>query len=184
VGDGNGLFADAFAFFAANFFTDIANAFALVRFRRIETADFGSELTDELFINAFNLDLGVLNDSDVETRWDGVKERMGTTEGKVEVSTLDRGTKTDAVDFKILHEALRNADDHVLNEAARGAVEGFVLTMLGSAGDDNGAVCVGERDTVRKSEVEFALRAFDGHSVAIQFDSNLFRERDWFKTDS
>jgi hypothetical protein len=113
-----------------------------------------------------------------------VKERMGTTEGKVEVSTLDCGTQTDAVDFKILHEALRNADDHVLNEAARGAVEGFVLTMLRSTGDDDGAVFVDERDTVRKGEVEFAFRAFDDHQVAIQFDGDFFRERDWFETDS
>ena len=67
MGDGNGLFADALAFFAANFLTDVANAFALVRLGWIEAANFGSELTDELLVDSFDLDLGVLNDSDAET---------------------------------------------------------------------------------------------------------------------
>jgi hypothetical protein len=78
--DGNKLFADAFAFFAANFLTDIANAFALVGFRRIEAADFGSELTDELLIDSFHLDLSIFNDCNVETRRYGVKEWMGATQ--------------------------------------------------------------------------------------------------------
>ena len=73
-GDGDKLFADAFAFFAANFFTDVANALALIWLGWIEAANFGSELTDELLIDAFHLDLGVFNDCDAESLGDGVEE--------------------------------------------------------------------------------------------------------------
>jgi hypothetical protein len=182
--DGNGLLADAFAFFAANFLTDVANAFALVRLGWIEAANLGSELTDELLVDSFDLDLGVFNDSDVETRRDGVKEWVGTTEREVEVCALDGGAETDADDFKILHKTFRNTDDHILNEAAGSAVEGFVLAKLGGAGDDNGAVFAGERDAFGKREVEFALGAFDDHRAAVKFDSDLRGDRDWFESDS
>jgi hypothetical protein len=109
---------------------------------------------------------------------------MRPAEGEVKVRALDRRTETDADDFKILHESRGDADDHVLNEAAGGAVEGFVLTKLGGAGDDNGAVFAGERDAFGKREVEFALRAFDDHRAAVKFDSDLRGDRDWFESDS
>jgi len=127
VGDGCGLFADAFAFFAANFLTDVANAFAFVRLRWVEPADLGGELTDELFIDAFDLDFGIFHDRDLETGWDGVKEWVGATESKIEIRTLDGGTQADAVDFKIFDEALGDSDDHVLDEATNRAVKGTVL---------------------------------------------------------
>jgi len=172
-GDGGGLFADAFAFFAANFLTDVANSFALVRLRRIEAANFGSELTDELLVDAFHLDLGVLNDCDAETLWNGVKEWVRAAEGEVEVGTFDRCAKTDAEDFEILHEAGGDAENHILDETAGGSVEGFVLTKLGGARDDNGVVFGFERDAFGKWEVEFAFGALDDDRAAVKFDSDL-----------
>jgi hypothetical protein len=169
----DGLFADALAFFAANFLTDVANSLALVGLRRIEAANFGSELTDELLVDAFHLNLGVLNDSDVETRRDGVKEWMRTAEGEVKVGTFDRCAETDAEDFKILHEASGDAENHVLDETAGGAVEGFVLALLRGTRNDNSVVFGAERDAFGKWEVEFAFWAFDDDRAAVKFDSDL-----------
>jgi hypothetical protein len=183
-GDGNGLFADAFAFFAANFLTGVANSLALVGFGRIEAADFGSELTDELLVDSFHLDLGVFNDCDAETRGDGVKEWMGAAEREVEVRAFDRCAETDAEDFEVLHEAGRHAENHILDEATGSAVEGFVLAKLGSAGDDDCVVLGSERDSIRKREVEFALGALDDDRATIHLDGYLRGKRDWFESDS
>ncbi|GAA5123478.1 hypothetical protein GCM10023212_21850 [Luteolibacter yonseiensis] len=109
---------------------------------------------------------------------------MGTTEGKVQIGTLDSGTEADADDFEILHEASGNADDHVLNEAAGGAVEGAVLAEFAVTGNGDSTVFGFERDAFRKREVEFALRAFDDHGASIEFDGDFFGKRDWFETDS
>ncbi len=109
---------------------------------------------------------------------------MRTTEGKVEILTLDGGAETDALDFKILDESRGDADDHVLDEAAGGAVEGTDLAQLGGAGDDDGAVFRLEGDAFRKGEVEFALGAFDDDRAAVELDGDFFGKRDWFESDS
>ena len=57
---------DGFAFLAADLFADVADALALVRLRRVVGADIGRELTDELFVDAFDLDLGVFRDGDLD----------------------------------------------------------------------------------------------------------------------
>jgi hypothetical protein len=104
-----------------------------------------------------------------------VKQRVGASEGKIEVLALDGGAEADAVDFQVLDESLGDADDHVLDEAAGGAVKGTVLAGLGDAGDDDGSVFVAQRNAVRQAEVEFALGAFDDDGAAVEFDGDFFR---------
>jgi hypothetical protein len=88
------------------------------------------------------------------------------------------------VDFKVLHKTLGHAEDHVLDEAASGAVEGTVLTQFSSPRDNDIAVFGDEGDSFGKAEVEFALRAFDNDRATVKFDSDFFRKRDWFESDS
>ena len=53
------------------------------------------------------------------------------------------------MDLEILDEALGDADDHVGDEAAGGAVQRAVLARLGGAGDDDGAVSALESRCLR-----------------------------------
>lgn len=94
------LFADALAFLAADAFIGVTNALALVGFRRVVAADLGGELADELFVDAFHLDLGVVRDRDLEVGRDRVEQRMGAAQLEVEVVALDGGAKTDARGFR------------------------------------------------------------------------------------
>jgi hypothetical protein len=71
-----------------------------------------------------------------------------------------------------------------LDEAAGGAVEGFVLAQFAGARDDDLAVFVDEGDAVRELEVEAAFGAFDADCAAVERDGDFIREGDWFETDS
>jgi hypothetical protein len=113
-----------------------------------------------------------------------MEERMGAAQREVQIRTLDGSTQADPLDFEILDIALGDTEDHVLNQTAGSAVKGTVLSQFAGAGNDDGAVFVGEGDAVRKVEVKFALGAFDDDCAAVEFDGDFFREGDWFETDS
>ena len=66
MGDGNGLFADALAFLAADVLADIADSLALVRLGWIEAADFGGELADELLIDPLDDDMVLVGAGDLQ----------------------------------------------------------------------------------------------------------------------
>src|ERR1700722_4579539 len=53
----NQLLLNSLAFLALDMFARITNAFALVRFRRIKRAQFGSHQAHDLFVRAFNRQL-------------------------------------------------------------------------------------------------------------------------------
>src|ERR1700761_4255794 len=54
------LFTSSLTSLLAHHFTNVANTFALVRLGLAEAADLGSNLADELLVDAFERDLGVL----------------------------------------------------------------------------------------------------------------------------
>jgi hypothetical protein len=184
VGGGFRLFADALAFLAADVFTDIADTFAFVGLGRIEGADFGGELADDLFVDAFDLDFGVVRDRDGEAAGDGVEEWVGATEGEVKIGTLDGSAEADALDFKALDEPLGDAQDHILDEAAGSAVKGFVLAQFGGAGNGDKTAFADEGDPVWEGKVQFALGAFDDDGASIEFDCDFIGKWNWFEADS
>src|SRR5579862_5908026 len=57
---------DGFAFLALDVFTEVTDTLALVRLRRIIGADIGGDLADQLPVDAFDFDLGVFRDSDLD----------------------------------------------------------------------------------------------------------------------
>jgi len=58
---GHGLL-DGFAFFAADLFSNETDAFAFIRLWRVERTDIGGALADQMVINAFDGDFGVVCD--------------------------------------------------------------------------------------------------------------------------
>jgi hypothetical protein len=106
------------------------------------------------------------------------------TEGKIEIRSFHSSAETDSVDFKILDEARGDAGDHVIDDAAHGAVEGTVFALLGGAGDDDVSVLGFQRDTGRNREVEFTFWAFDLDGVALDLYGDFSGQGDWFESDS
>src|SRR5471032_807438 len=86
-----------FAFFAADLLAGIANSFALVGLRRIVSANIGGGLADDVLIDAFDADLGVIRHGDFHFRGDVEQNGMRFAEAEVELLALDGGFETDAL---------------------------------------------------------------------------------------
>ena len=59
---------DSFAFLANDLFPGVAHSFSLVRFRWIIGADIRGNLTDEMFIDALDLNPGIFNHGNLDPR--------------------------------------------------------------------------------------------------------------------
>ena len=104
------------AFLATNLLACVANTFALVRFRRIKTADIGCNLSHQFFIDALDGDLGVIGHSDLDVFRDRKCNRMREAEAQVEVRALDGRSETDAFDLQLLGKSFAHSLNHVVHE--------------------------------------------------------------------
>jgi len=60
------LITGRFAFLATNLLVGIAYSLTLVRLGRVVGADVGSNLADEMFVDALNRYLGIIRDNDFD----------------------------------------------------------------------------------------------------------------------
>ena len=74
---------DALALLAADVLVSVADTLALVWLRRVVAANVGGELADSVLVDAFNGDLGVLFDRDLDRVRDRVENRVGEAEADV-----------------------------------------------------------------------------------------------------
>ncbi len=63
-------------------------------------------LTDEVLVDAFYGDFGVVRDGDFDFGRDVEQNRMGFTEVEVQLFTLDGSLETDALNLEVLTESL------------------------------------------------------------------------------
>lgn len=180
----SGLLTDALTFLTANDFTDEANTLAFIRFRRIVAANFGRELTYHLFVNTFDLDLGVVRYRDGKTRRDRLIDRVGLAQAQIEDRTLDSGTEADAYDFQFLDKSLGNTLNHVADEGTAGAVKRTMRAILCGTGYSKCIAFHRSGDTAREDPVEFTLRAFDTDLGTIDGYLHLIRHNDALITNS
>src|SRR5208282_4533278 len=127
------------AFLAPHFLVGVADSLALVRFGRVEAADFSRDLADHLLAGAFDGDLGVFLNRDLDLVWDRIIDGMGIAEGEVDVAALDDGLEADALDFELFDKAFADSLDHVIDDGAAQAVQGPGLGVLALAADDDAA---------------------------------------------
>src|SRR5439155_18946646 len=119
----------------ANVLALVADALALVRLRLADGADLRSGLPDHLLVRALDdhdRRLGHV-ERDPRARLDDDGVRIADVE--LEVGAAHRGAIADALDLQALLEALRDALDHVRDQAARETVQRAVLAPLGRALD-------------------------------------------------
>ena len=63
---------------------------------------FGGDLADELLVDAFDLDLGVVGDGDLDALGDREKHGVRIAKAQVQLLALDGGLETDALDLELL----------------------------------------------------------------------------------
>ena len=184
VGGGHGLL-DGFAFLAAELFAGETHTFAFVGLWRVEGSDVCGTLTNHLVVNALDTELGVFRDGDFYTFGDIEKDRMGLSEAKVKDFALDSGLETDAVDFHVTLEAVRDTNNHVSKKSAGETMECLVLAVVASAIDSKLLAFDFCGDRGGKFPLEFSLRAFDKDgAVGANGHFDLRRDSDGFFTDS
>src|SRR2546425_514623 len=83
-------------------FAGVMDALALVRFRRIESADLRSDLADNHLVRAFDGQLGVFLDRHFDLVGNVVIQRMRITERQVHNLARDGGLETDALNLEFL----------------------------------------------------------------------------------
>src|SRR5580658_6316322 len=85
------------AFLAPDLLAGIANSLALVRLRRIVTANFRGHLADQLFARTFDGQLGVFLDRHFDLVGDGIIDRVGIPQRQVDLVALHGRFEADAL---------------------------------------------------------------------------------------
>src|SRR6266540_4372991 len=156
----------------------VLHALALVRLRRVEAAQFGGDLADELFVGTFDGDLGVLLDDDFDLVGDVVLDGVRIAEVHRHDLAGYGGFEADAADLEPLAEAVDHALDHVVDERARQAVQRPGVRILALAGHQHsGALDLGGR-AWGQIEIQLAPGTFDRNFAAADLDLHLRRDDD------
>src|SRR5450631_122381 len=92
--------------FDHDLFADVANAFALVRLRRTDRADFGRDLSDHLSIGPLDDDLGLRRALDLDSRRHVLGHRMREADLQVELAAGGCRAVADTYQGQLLLETL------------------------------------------------------------------------------
>src|SRR5690606_26623051 len=84
--------------------------------------DGGADLADQLLVDAFDTDFGLIGDGDFDAVGDVVNNRVRIAQRQVELFALQGGFETDALNLQVFNEAFRGAFDHPGNDRADGAI--------------------------------------------------------------
>src|SRR5439155_26793265 len=104
------------AFLAHDPLIGVAHTLALVRFGRVKAAEFSSHLSHNLPVWAFNGELRVLLDGYFDLCGNLIEHRVRVSEAHVDGVALHRGLEADALNLELLHKALADASDHVVDQ--------------------------------------------------------------------
>ena len=99
-------------------FPRIFHALALIGLRRTIGADFRRDLTHQLLVDAGNGDHRRLLADDADAGRDRIGHVMAEAQLQLQILALHRRAIADAVDFELLREALRHADDEIVHQRA------------------------------------------------------------------
>lgn len=102
----------------------------LYRFGRVEGADIRGRLADEVFVCAFDRDLGPIGHRYLYAGRNLKENRMRLPEAQVELLALDGGLKADTLDFEFLFETFANAGHHIGDQGPGETVQRFCLSRF------------------------------------------------------
>src|SRR5207342_1133028 len=151
-----------FAGLAQDALAGVLDALALVGLGLADAADVGGDLADDFLVDAVDHDLGRHRHLERDAFGRLHVDRMAETEVEAQrVGALGLGAVADTDDLEVLLEAVGDADDHVVDEAAREAVLGTVVALVVGAGAGEHAAVDRHLDLARDLTAERALGALD-----------------------
>src|SRR5215471_17961504 len=100
------MLLNGLAHLATNLLARVANAFALVRFRRIKATDVRSHLTNQFLIHTLDRYLGVIRYRDFDVFRNRKWNRMRETEAQVKRGSLDGRLEPNSFNLELLGETL------------------------------------------------------------------------------
>lgn len=103
---------------------------------------------------------------------------MGETKGEVEVLALLLGTITNAVDFEVLGEPFRYADDHVVDQRAAETMERSVRFIVGRTRYRDNVAFDGYFHIRMNVAGKFTFRALYFHQIVLA-ERNRYASRDF-----
>src|SRR5690606_33724183 len=104
------------SFFTPYSFTAVTDTLAFVRLRLTEAADFCGNLTNLLFVDAFDNHFSLSWSFYGDPSGNRILNRMGKAQRKAEHAALGLRTITNAHQLQLTLEALRHSGDHVGNQ--------------------------------------------------------------------
>src|SRR3989338_6327285 len=144
-------------FFTADDFVSVTNTFALIRFRTTEVTNLRSDLTNQLFVDTLDQDLGLVRGFSNYTVRQLIVDRMGEAESEVQHLTFGLRFVTNTNQLQLALEASANTDHHIVDQGASGA--GHCTSLL---------IAIASSET----QLTRFLQDFNGR-VNIQFESTL-----------
>src|SRR3989344_8558753 len=137
-----GAFGGGFAGFASNNFIGVTDTFACVGFSFTQGSDVDGDLTDQLFVDALDLDFVVAFDGKGDAGNGLEGNRVTEAERENEVATLSYDTITGTNQLEFLGEAVTNSDNGIVGEGTAETVIGagkfvFAMTIKFQMGSGN-----------------------------------------------
>src|SRR6266850_5876967 len=114
---------DRLAFLAHDTLIAVAHALAFVRFRRIEAADFGRNLSYHLAVRPLDGEFGILLHGHFDLIGNIINDRMGVAQVEIDRFTGDSRLKANPLNLEFLNKAFAYAADHVVDEGTTKAVQ-------------------------------------------------------------
>src|SRR3979490_894674 len=103
------MLLNGLALLTTNLLAGIADAFALIRLRRVKAANVRCHLSDQFLVDALDCKLGVVGNRNFDLFRDVEQNGVRESQTQVEFRALDRGLKTDAFDLELLGKAFAYA---------------------------------------------------------------------------
>src|SRR6476620_3813740 len=116
---------------AADLLARVADALALVGLGLAQLADLGGRLTDELLVDASDAEPGRTLDGEGDAVGRVERDRVAVAELELQLGrALGQHPVTHADDLEPLLVAVGHADDHVVDQGPRQAVQGTAVALV------------------------------------------------------
>jgi hypothetical protein len=121
---------NSFAFFADNVLVRIPNPFTFVRLGRIETTNLGGDQPNQMLTGPLYGEFRVLLDGDFDLVRDGIRDRMGVPQAKIQILTLHGRLETDPLDLEPFGKSIRNTFNQVIEYGPTESMKGLRLRVV------------------------------------------------------
>src|SRR5262249_49252884 len=118
-------------------------------------------LADNFLVRSLDRDLGLIRHGDFDVSWNRKYDWVRETETQIQILPLHCSLETDAFDLQIFRKTFTDADDHIVNERARKAMQRFHAARFCAARERHVIVFHAASDMTRQLPAQLAFWPFD-----------------------